>query len=72
VERIAAEQATQLGLPLDLVLTYLRDHLHFHLGSAERRGLARYFERAAALGLIPADCAWEFNDRTVADHTVAH
>ncbi len=67
VERIAAEQAAHLRLPFELVLTYLRDHLHFDLGSAERRGLARYFERAAALGLIAADCVWEFDDRTFAN-----
>lgn len=66
LQGIAAQQAAKMQLPEQLVLAYLRDHLHFHLGPAERRGLARYFERAAALGLIPADISWEFDDRSVA------
>ncbi|HYO26410.1 MAG TPA: menaquinone biosynthesis protein [Lacipirellulaceae bacterium] len=55
--QIAAEQSAAMGLPLELVLAYLRDHLHFHFGSDERRGLELYFERAAALGLTTADHA---------------
>jgi chorismate dehydratase len=53
LEAIAAERSASMGLPYDLVLTYLRDHLHFRLGPGERRGLDLYFRRAAALGLIP-------------------
>jgi chorismate dehydratase len=53
LKAIAAERSASMGLPYDLVLTYLRDHLHFRLGAGERRGLDLYFRRAAALGLIP-------------------
>jgi chorismate dehydratase len=53
VAAIAAEQSAAMGLPLDLVLTYLRDHLHFTLGESERRGMELYFRRAAELGLVP-------------------
>ena len=42
LEPIAAEQAAALDLPHELVLTYLRDHLHFYLGAGERRGLDLY------------------------------
>ena len=34
-------------------LTYLRDNLHFHLGPREWRGLALFYEHAAALGITP-------------------
>jgi chorismate dehydratase len=53
LETIAIERSASMGLPYDLVLTYLRDHLHFRLGPGERRGLDLYFRRAVALGLIP-------------------
>ena len=65
VELIAAEQAAALHLPYDLVLTYLRDHLHFRLGAAERRGLDVFFGRAAGLGLIPQDTRLNFYERAV-------
>jgi chorismate dehydratase len=53
LEAIAGERSISMRLPYELVLTYLRDHLHFRLGPGERRGLDLYFRRAAALGLIP-------------------
>jgi chorismate dehydratase len=65
VDRIAAERAVAMDLPHDLVLTYLRDHLHFDLGARERRGLSLYFRRAAALGLIPHTTQLSFDDRPV-------
>lgn len=65
VAAIAAEQAVAMGLPDELVLTYLRDHLHFTLGPNERRGMNLYFRRAAELGLIPHAVQLEINDRTV-------
>jgi chorismate dehydratase len=65
VERIAAERAAAMDLPHQLVLTYLRDHLHFDLGVRERRGLSLYFRRAAALGLIPQSTKMSFDDRPV-------
>lgn len=64
VESIAAERAAAMTLPYEFVLTYLRDHLHFWLGAAERRGLNLYLRRAAALGLIP-ETQLNFDDRAV-------
>jgi chorismate dehydratase len=64
VEAIAAEQSAAMGLPYDVVLTYLRDHLHFYLGAGERRGLNLFLRRAASLGLIP-DTQLNFDDRAV-------
>jgi chorismate dehydratase len=52
VEAIARRQSAVLGLPLELVRTYLRNNLHFTLGAEERRGLGLFFEKALALGLI--------------------
>lgn len=65
IEQIAAEQAAAMDLPYDLVLTYLRDHLHFTLGVGERRGLTMFFQRAAALELIPKTTRLNFDDRSV-------
>jgi predicted solute-binding protein len=31
---------------------YLREHIRFHLGDRERAGLERFFELAAAVGVI--------------------
>jgi chorismate dehydratase len=50
--QIAAAEAAPLGMTVPQCLTYLRDHLHFYLGPAERQGLARFRELATDLGLI--------------------
>jgi chorismate dehydratase len=62
IEAIATEQSAAMNLPRELVLTYLRDNLHFHFEAVERRGLELYFRRAAALGLIPDDYQLHFDD----------
>jgi chorismate dehydratase len=41
------------GAQAGLYETYLRDHIAFALGAAERAGLAEFFRRAHGLGLIP-------------------
>ena len=61
---IAAEQATAMSLPHDLVLAYLRDNLYFYFAAAERRGLESFFSKAAQWGLIPSDMGLRFDDRT--------
>jgi chorismate dehydratase len=63
LEAISAEQAAGMELPRDLVLAYLRDHLHFKLGAGELRGLNLYFRRAASLGLIPRAPRFDVHDR---------
>jgi chorismate dehydratase len=52
IDAIAREQAAAMGLPDELVLAYLRDHLNFRLDAGERRGMDLFFRRAKALHLI--------------------
>jgi hypothetical protein len=42
-----------MDLPYDLVLAYLRDHLHFKMGDRELESAQLYLDKAAALELIP-------------------
>ena len=53
IEAIADEQSAAMRLPRPVVLKYLREHLNFYLGAGERHGLDAFFQRAAALSLIP-------------------
>ena len=53
LQNIADEQAAGLGLTRPACLAYLRDHLHFHLGPRERRGLEVFYNHAAELGMAP-------------------
>jgi chorismate dehydratase len=62
LEQIADEQSVFMGLPRQLVLTYLRDNLNFDLDERERRGLELFFRRAAALKLIPEPFEPRFHD----------
>lgn len=52
---IALRESAAMNLPLDVVDTYLRHHLHFVMSSAERQGLKLYHTLASKLGLAPAD-----------------
>ena len=53
-EAIAEKEAAPLGLSRPQCLTYLRDHLHFYLGSRERRGLDLFRELAGKLDVVPS------------------
>ena len=53
LERIARDEAPQVGLTYDQTLVYLRDNLHFFLGPGERAGLKLFYEQASKLGLAP-------------------
>ena len=53
LEAIARRAAPEIGLPEADCLSYLRDHLQFHLGPRQRQGLARFFELAVRHGLAP-------------------
>lgn len=53
-ETIAEKEAARLGLSRPQCLTYLRDHLHFYLGSRERRGLELFRELAGKLDGVPS------------------
>jgi chorismate dehydratase len=41
-------------------LVYLRDHLHFHFGQQERRGLELFYQRAELHGLVPSGAKLEY------------
>jgi chorismate dehydratase len=62
LQAIADEQSALMQLPRGLVLSYLRDNLHFTLEARERRGLSLYLQQAAELGLIPRDFQLRFDD----------
>ena len=51
LDEIAAREAPKLGIPIPTAADYLRDNLHFTLGSAERSGLTLYYELARKLGV---------------------
>jgi chorismate dehydratase len=53
ISAIAEEAAEQLELPQRELESYLRHNINFHLGEENRRGLERFFQEAAELGLIP-------------------
>jgi chorismate dehydratase len=52
---IAAAEAAGHGLTVPQCLSYLRDNLHYELGSAEREALSLFYALAAKLSLAPAD-----------------
>lgn len=62
LESIAQLEAPRYRLTVDACLGYLRDHLHFHLGQAERRGLQRFLTEAAKLNLLPSASELNFHD----------
>ena len=57
---ISHEAARELDLPQQTLESYLRHNIDFSLGEENRRGLERYFQEAAKLGLIPGNekIAW--------------
>jgi chorismate dehydratase len=55
VTEIVAKEHSDVGLTYDECLTYLRDHLYFHLGPRERAGMNLFKQHATSLGLVP-DC----------------
>jgi chorismate dehydratase len=60
ISAISLEAARELELPHQALESYLRHNIDFSLGAENRRGLERYFEEAAKLGLIPREkkIAW--------------
>ncbi|MDX1944224.1 MAG: menaquinone biosynthesis protein [Pirellulaceae bacterium] len=64
VSQIAREEHARYGLSYDDCLTYLRDHLYFHLGPRELAGLRLYYQHASDLGLAPRGVRLETNPTT--------
>jgi len=60
IAAITLDAARELELPQQALESYLRHNIDFSLGEENRRGLERYFQEAAKLGLIPNDkkIAW--------------
>ena len=52
---IAGHEAEVLGLPRSLAENYLKHHLHFILGPAERQGLRLFSRLAVEVGLVPRE-----------------
>jgi predicted solute-binding protein len=52
ISEICAEAARELELPNAAVEMYLRENIDYTLDTENRRGLERYFQEAAKLGLI--------------------
>lgn len=50
---ISEEAARELHLPAAALASYLRENIDFTLDAENRRGLELFFDRCAALGLIP-------------------
>ncbi len=65
IEHIANREAAGLGLTTEAASDYLRNNLHYHLGSAELNGLRLFQNYASQLELIP-----ESHDR-VRDYVTA-
>lgn len=63
LNEIAQREAGPLGLRIETAWTYLKDNLHFYLGSAERRGLQLFAELASNLDLISNDHSLQFRNR---------
>ena len=54
LEEIAGEESSHVQLSQSQCLTYLRDNLHFQLGSQEQQGLELFFDQAQKLDLLPS------------------
>ncbi len=59
LEAIAHSQASAVRLAPEACLGYLRDNLHFYLGSRERKGLETFHRYAADLKIVPPDWTLE-------------
>ena len=55
ISAISLEAAHELELPQKELESYLRHNIDYSLGEENRRGLMKYFQEAAKLGLIPKD-----------------
>ena len=53
IPAISLEAARELELPQGELESYLRHNIDYSLGQENRRGLMRFFQEAAKLGLIP-------------------
>jgi len=66
LDEIARQAATDVQLPAEECLSYLRDNLAYHLGPRQRRGLQLFYDLARRHGLAPAGGAFVVADRHAA------
>jgi chorismate dehydratase len=59
LDEISAEASRELDLPAQELRRYLTDNIDYTLDEENLRGLRRYFDLAAELGLVPAAKALE-------------
>jgi chorismate dehydratase len=57
LDEIASHEAPLLGISTDLAVRYMRDNLHFRIGTAERAGLRKFYELCVRHGIAPAGLA---------------
>ena len=69
---IAAVEAAGHGLTVPQCLGYLRDNLHYHLGTRERTGLELFREHAARLRVAPGGRASSRPSFTASPHWSSH
>ena len=62
LEEIARRAAPEVVISEEACLTYLRDHLNFHLGPRQRQGLESFGRMAAEYGLVPTGASLVFAD----------
>lgn len=62
LESIAKRECDIFDLTHDECVGYLRDNLHFRLGTKEREGLKLFYERTSQLGLVPKERELKFHD----------
>jgi chorismate dehydratase len=62
LDEIAERESAPLGLTRPQCVSYLRDNLHFRLGSREQRGLEAFHKKAARMGLIPSGVEFGLDD----------
>jgi chorismate dehydratase len=54
LEAIVRNEAPLRGISRELAMQYLQQHIHYHLGDRELRGMNEFLRRARSHGLLPA------------------
>lgn len=66
LQSIAKQEAPQLGISEERAFSYLKDNLHYRLGSAEQNGLRLFQRLAAGQGLANEEVELVFQDSAIA------
>ena len=71
IPRIARDAAVRLRLPADRIESYLRTHIHYHLGSEEARGLELFLRLAQESGIVTGHRRVAFREPPAGPHVAA-